>query len=178
MDISDYLITPIQRLPRYMLLLTEMTKVTPTEHPDFVNLHTALDNIREVTDYVNASLKNNDKLKEFTELIEQGNLRLLVQERPERKFISMESLTILKVKDPKNKKWGEPEKMVFFLFDDILVCSAELNKKAKDYYMSLKELWVDDQGLLPGRMRSVYIFIYCRGGWYHEALCYFLRYRW
>ena len=150
MEIPDYLITPIQRLPRYMLLLNEMTKVTPTDHPDFISLHTALDNIKEVTDYVNASLKNNAKLQEFNDLIEKGHLKLLTQERPDRKFVSMESLTV-RMKDAKTKKWGEPEKIVFFLFDDILVCSLELNKKAKDYYVLLKETWIDDQASLPSK---------------------------
>ena len=33
--LDSYLITPIQRIPRYVMLLQEMLKVTPTHHPDF-----------------------------------------------------------------------------------------------------------------------------------------------
>ena len=76
LDIPDYLITPIQRLPRYGLLITNILKSMNSDHPDYINLHKASDTIHEITNYVNQSMKSNDKLKEFLELVEKGNYKV------------------------------------------------------------------------------------------------------
>ncbi|OHS97030.1 hypothetical protein TRFO_36813 [Tritrichomonas foetus] len=44
-----YLITPIQRLPRYILLLRELMKYTPKSHPDYEDLSIAMKKINAVT---------------------------------------------------------------------------------------------------------------------------------
>jgi len=35
LDLEDYLIKPVQRLPKYVLLLKLLLKKTPTDHPDY-----------------------------------------------------------------------------------------------------------------------------------------------
>ena len=47
-----------------------------SDHPDYINLHKASDTIHEITNYVNQSMKSNDKLKEFLELVEKGNYKV------------------------------------------------------------------------------------------------------
>jgi len=42
LDIVDLLILPVQRLPRYVLLLTELLKRTPTEHLDYPSIQDAI----------------------------------------------------------------------------------------------------------------------------------------
>jgi len=54
-DLTSFLITPVQRLPRYVLLLKEMVKCTPEDHEDFETLQKALQGITKVADTVNAS---------------------------------------------------------------------------------------------------------------------------
>lgn len=76
MDLGDYLIVPVQRLPRYMLLLTGIVKATKPEHPDYQNLTLALSKVREATDHVNDSIKSNEKLSEFMEIVNKGNLKV------------------------------------------------------------------------------------------------------
>lgn len=39
MQLTDFLIKPIQRLPKYLLLLRDILKHTPQEHPDFENIN-------------------------------------------------------------------------------------------------------------------------------------------
>jgi hypothetical protein len=59
----------------------------------------------------------------------------------------MDNLTIFQPSTIKGKKWNEPEKQLFFLFDDILACEPEIQKKSqaqKDYSVLLKNTWVDD----------------------------------
>jgi len=44
---------PIQRPPRYVLLLKELQKFTPQDHPDYVPLAQALKKIESVSSYLN-----------------------------------------------------------------------------------------------------------------------------
>ena len=53
MDINSYLVLPIQRIPRYVMLLEQMYKYTPETHPDHDDLGQVVVDIRDVADYVN-----------------------------------------------------------------------------------------------------------------------------
>jgi FYVE/RhoGEF/PH domain-containing protein 5/6 len=67
-DFRAYLIMPIQRIPRYRLLLEELLKNTTPEHPDFESLSKALDSIKHVAIQIDAAIvehKNRDKLLEI-----------------------------------------------------------------------------------------------------------------
>jgi RhoGEF domain len=46
LDLRSYLIQPVQRVPRYKLLLAELLKHTRDTHPDWSNLTTALTEVR------------------------------------------------------------------------------------------------------------------------------------
>ena len=46
LDLRAYLIQPVQRVPRYRLLLIELLKHTRESHPDWADLNAALENVR------------------------------------------------------------------------------------------------------------------------------------
>ena len=48
-DIMSYLITPIQRMPRYILFMRDLVKATPANHPDYDLIEFAANRIDEVT---------------------------------------------------------------------------------------------------------------------------------
>jgi hypothetical protein len=50
--LTSLLITPIQRIPRYCLLLTELLKHMPDSHPDFSALSKALKSIGDIANYL------------------------------------------------------------------------------------------------------------------------------
>ena len=54
--LDSLLIAPIQRIPRYTLLLSEIKKHTPEGHPDQVNLDKAIPLLQEVADYINKNI--------------------------------------------------------------------------------------------------------------------------
>ena len=54
--LDSLLIAPIQRIPRYTLLLSEMKKHTPEGHPDQANLDKAIPLLQEVADYINKNI--------------------------------------------------------------------------------------------------------------------------
>jgi len=57
------LIAPIQRIPRYNLLLKDLIKSTSDSHPDYQNLKAALALMQEVAGHVNNSMKTSDNFK-------------------------------------------------------------------------------------------------------------------
>lgn len=64
------LIQPVQRVPRYRLLLAELLKCTPETHPDYEPCEKALLKIEDVAIHVNESVRakeNQEKLLQIQE---------------------------------------------------------------------------------------------------------------
>jgi len=64
-SIASLLIMPIQRVPRYMLLLKELSKGTPADHPAQPLLAAALDQIGDSARQINEALRQHEKLEKF-----------------------------------------------------------------------------------------------------------------
>jgi len=59
-DLIAYLIMPIQRMPRYVLLLEDLLKSTPTNHVDFVNIELAVKNLKKLTIQLNERKRDSE----------------------------------------------------------------------------------------------------------------------
>lgn len=70
--LNDLLIVPVQRIPRYVLLVTDYLKNTPATHPDFVPLTQALKNLSEIAVNVNEAIRKRDNVIRFQELCKEG----------------------------------------------------------------------------------------------------------
>jgi len=60
LTLEALLIMPIQRIPRYRLLLEQMLKSTPESHPDFQSVQAAVALVSNVADKIEANLKARD----------------------------------------------------------------------------------------------------------------------
>eukprot|EP00457_Paulinella_chromatophora_P000594 gb/GEZN01000594.1/.p1 GENE.gb/GEZN01000594.1/~~gb/GEZN01000594.1/.p1 ORF type:complete len:1340 (-),score=384.36 gb/GEZN01000594.1/:40-3783(-) len=92
-ELSALMITPIQRLPRYSLLLKELLKSTIPEHMDFKGLKGALDDIDECTRQLNErkwAMDNRARMKEIAALI--GDYEGLL-DAPDRRLLFEAPLT-------------------------------------------------------------------------------------
>lgn len=58
LTLKDYLIKPIQRLPKYVLIMKEVRKLTPPWHPDYENIENVLRTFEDVNN------SNNEKLNQ------------------------------------------------------------------------------------------------------------------
>lgn len=47
---------PIQRIPRYRMLLEVLLSATPEQHPDYKQLSEALETVRDVANYINTHI--------------------------------------------------------------------------------------------------------------------------
>ena len=63
MDLASLLIMPVQRIPRYPLLLKELLKHTPASHPDHADLVAALAGIAQVAGWVNEFVRKGEEAR-------------------------------------------------------------------------------------------------------------------
>ena len=118
MDLSNYLIKPVQRLPKYALLFKDLFKHTEKDHPDYKNIKSALDMFLEINRENNQKMNNylkNIKLFELQKLFESGKLIIL---DPKREFIEEQPLNLV-INDTSRSV------ICYFLSDLILVTERE-----------------------------------------------------
>jgi len=70
MSLEHLLIMPIQRVPRYNLLLQDLLKKTESSHPDFKFIEKALASCQEVANHINQSMR---KTEQMNKLVKNAN---------------------------------------------------------------------------------------------------------
>jgi len=123
--LSDLLVTPIQRVPRYPMLIKEIIKNTAPNHPDLNLLKSALEKYTALNRHINEGIKEQekrDKVREIGEQVLQGGKPISLV-APARVFIMKGELW--KVCRGKNKKY------MFFLFNDLLIYTKPQGKNYK-----------------------------------------------
>eukprot|EP01124_Arcella_intermedia_P024216 TRINITY_DN4024_c0_g1_i1.p1 TRINITY_DN4024_c0_g1~~TRINITY_DN4024_c0_g1_i1.p1 ORF type:complete len:1167 (+),score=412.47 TRINITY_DN4024_c0_g1_i1:425-3502(+) len=136
LGIPDILIMPVQRIPRYIMLLYQLQKFTMEGTKDHKLLGETAANISSTLEAINNSIDptllpsmekmfNAIKLiKEVTEADLPTNLK--------RVFIKDAPFTIVKLSNPEKKKWTG-KKVKLFLFNDYAVfCARDSKKKKKE----------------------------------------------
>lgn len=85
-DLDGFLIMPVQRLPRYVLLLQELLKTTDKEanHTEFEALYSALEFVKNITEYCNEKRRDFERRKKVKLIQESWGLKDLVT--PARRF--------------------------------------------------------------------------------------------
>ncbi|XP_063244519.1 rho guanine nucleotide exchange factor 39-like [Bacillus rossius redtenbacheri] len=113
--LTALLITPIQRIPRYCLLLKEILAHTPASHPDYGVLQRSLHEVEQAARHINSLVHDYENMQKILELQRSlcGNQPCIVS--PGRKFIKEGML--MKV-SPHGKK-AHPR--YFVLFNDMLM---------------------------------------------------------
>jgi len=115
--LTDFLIMPVQRVPRYRMLLQEVLKHTEANDAEYSDLTVALTKIKEVATKINEFIADAEKLKKVVEIqrVGFGDLAEIVEAG--RTHIMDEPLT--KVCRSKNKIYQ------FFLFSDAVMYASE-----------------------------------------------------
>ncbi|XP_028668221.2 phosphatidylinositol 3,4,5-trisphosphate-dependent Rac exchanger 1 protein [Erpetoichthys calabaricus] len=112
--LEGYLLSPIQRICKYPLLLKELLKRTPRNHPDHSAVEEALQAMKMVCSNINETKRRMEKL----EALEQLQSHIEGWEGTNLTDICTELLlhgTLLKISA------GNIQERVFFLFDNLLV---------------------------------------------------------
>jgi hypothetical protein len=111
LGLASYLILPVQRIPRYRLLLTDLIKNTEKNHPDFKNLENSLQKICKVADEINSFIKKAEKGENLMKIADQFSGFDQIS-APHRSFIKN-----------LNFKLKEGGNLNIHLFNDIIVFS-------------------------------------------------------
>ncbi|KAL6070964.1 RhoGEF domain containing protein [Balamuthia mandrillaris] len=129
-DLASFLIQPVQRIPRYRLLLKDLLKHTEKDHKDYSSLLAASVQITEVAEYVEKKSTEAENITKVLEIQSKlfGKFENLA--RPSRKFVKEGMLNVWNLEKQKKKK-RQPVRRVLFLFNDLLV-EASPPKKTKD----------------------------------------------
>ena len=68
LSLQSLLILPVQRIPRYCLLLKDLVKNTPENHPDYMDLKSSLKTMLEVADQINEDVKRRENRQKLLKL--------------------------------------------------------------------------------------------------------------
>jgi hypothetical protein len=118
--LPHYLIQPIQRVPRYVMLLDQLVKFTPETHADHQNLGIALDKIKKITEYLNEAKRNAENVNKILDIENtvtglNGSLLILG-----RKFVK-EGTSI-------EERKGGSRTVLLYLFNDMLILCKVVKK--------------------------------------------------
>ncbi|KAK7070700.1 hypothetical protein SK128_028579 [Halocaridina rubra] len=62
LDLGAFLLTPVQRVPRYILLMKQLLKYTEPQHPDYHHIHACLERLRDFLARLNDSMEHSFQL--------------------------------------------------------------------------------------------------------------------
>mmetsp|Transcript_18534 Transcript_18534/g.25989 ORF Transcript_18534/g.25989 Transcript_18534/m.25989 type:complete len:527 (+) Transcript_18534:147-1727(+) len=115
LGLLDFLVKPFQRLLKYPLLLKELIKNTPADHPDYENLQEAVKKLNVEVDSINKNKAKADNLKKMLEINSavEGYPRGFKLLTPSRKF-AYEG-TLMKISG------NHDQERHFLLFNDCLM---------------------------------------------------------
>jgi len=124
MEMSSYLIMPIQRIPRYVMLLTDLFKNTPESHKDYQPLKDALTKMENVAQYVNKKKREAENLLGVTTVARHlvGLDSPAEFNQPHRRYVRQ---GFLQEVDAANVNPKSLKTRYLFLFNDILVSTKE-----------------------------------------------------
>eukprot|EP01125_Pyxidicula_operculata_P010633 TRINITY_DN3502_c0_g1_i1.p1 TRINITY_DN3502_c0_g1~~TRINITY_DN3502_c0_g1_i1.p1 ORF type:complete len:1176 (+),score=281.93 TRINITY_DN3502_c0_g1_i1:32-3559(+) len=156
-NFRDLFITPVQRVPRYCLLLRDLIRETPSDHADYADLNVAITEMEKMASEVNEKIRSSETEVHLFMLLERGGgfERMLKNPPPylgnQRKWQKEgEVLAVYDLRDIKKGNSflpGSKKKAELFLFSDIIVAGNFVGKKiaAQDYHQPLHLLWVSQQ---------------------------------
>mmetsp|Transcript_15460 Transcript_15460/g.46255 ORF Transcript_15460/g.46255 Transcript_15460/m.46255 type:complete len:1342 (+) Transcript_15460:229-4254(+) len=160
-SLPSLLILPVQRIPRYRMLLEDLRKKTERseevggkDHPDFENINKAFDLICNLASTVNQEVRSTEKKRAFDDIksIEGMETYLL----PHREFVMESTVEVLEFGSESGTNIEDATRYQrLVLFDDLLVfVSEDTNgelKVADDLHVHLISVGVSPQVELPGK---------------------------
>ncbi|KAF2077388.1 hypothetical protein CYY_001316 [Polysphondylium violaceum] len=140
--LESLLITPVQRIPRYVLLLQDLLKHTEESHPDYSHIVKALDLIKSVAMSINDTKRQSDNSLKVVEVQNKllGKCPNLVI--AERRYIYEGYLLV-------GDTFAKSKRVYVFLFNDILIFSKPSTTKIFNAKSNVKFKFLKCEDLFP-----------------------------
>ncbi|XP_067944220.1 rho guanine nucleotide exchange factor 25-like [Watersipora subatra] len=126
LQISDYLIKPVQRIMKYQLLLKDILKYTEKIHESTMTLHRAMDVMHRVPKAAN-NMMQVGRLQGFEAKISVHGTVLLQDTLP---------VAVFNLNKPANRKYKEKR---VFLFEQIFIISDLCESATKGHYYKFRD---------------------------------------
>eukprot|EP01102_Stenamoeba_stenopodia_P020878 TRINITY_DN8286_c0_g1_i1.p1 TRINITY_DN8286_c0_g1~~TRINITY_DN8286_c0_g1_i1.p1 ORF type:complete len:670 (+),score=210.29 TRINITY_DN8286_c0_g1_i1:111-2120(+) len=122
LHLSDFLINPIQRVPRYVMLFQDLLKHTSSDHKDYKNLEKLITELQNVASLINERKRQAEQMEKVLTVQAKlvGDFASLV--KPHRRYIREGPLSKGKV----HSTIGEER--YYYLLSDVLLCTKQVGK--------------------------------------------------
>ncbi|XP_033752641.1 rho guanine nucleotide exchange factor 39-like [Pecten maximus] len=115
LKINALLITPVQRVPRYKLLLEDLMEHTCPDHHDYPHLQEATKQVTDIAAHINDHIKQHDNFQKMLAIQKSFDSSAPKILAPGREFIKEGPLKKI------SRRGGKPLDRMFFLFSDMLI---------------------------------------------------------
>ncbi|XP_050409278.1 rho guanine nucleotide exchange factor 39 [Patella vulgata] len=153
LKLTSLLITPIQRVPRYKMLLQELVQCTPADNYDYNLISEAAKQMGEIASHINEHVRQHENFQKMLSIQNSFDSSAPKLMSPGRQFIKEGVLNKV------SRKGGKSHERMFFLFSDILLYGKpKLIESGKKSYncccvLPLKHCKVDKM-FVPGVQKS------------------------
>eukprot|EP01119_Soliformovum_irregulare_P024139 TRINITY_DN8586_c1_g1_i1.p1 TRINITY_DN8586_c1_g1~~TRINITY_DN8586_c1_g1_i1.p1 ORF type:complete len:812 (-),score=260.41 TRINITY_DN8586_c1_g1_i1:52-2487(-) len=136
LDLDDFLIMPVQRIPRYEMLLVDLGKNTWESHPDFFNLKSAKEKIAQVADFVN------EQKRKFENDSKMGDIINSIIGFEDKHKLMNASRHLIKSGNVSEvvSHTSDPRKIFLLLFNDIVIWTIPKKKKSQFEFVKMQYL--------------------------------------
>ncbi|KAE8295393.1 Rho guanine nucleotide exchange factor 17 [Larimichthys crocea] len=134
--LGDLMIKPVQRIPRYELLVKDLLKHTPEDHPDHAYLLDAQRDIKRLAEKINKGRRSAEEAEREARVIQEIEAHIEGVEHilnPQRKFLRQEMVM-------EAKTVGGKKDRSLFLFSDLIICTT-LKRKSGSLRRSSMSLY-------------------------------------
>ena len=123
LSLGSYLIMPVQRVPRYVLLFREFIRSTWPTHPDYGNLVAAKEACESIAQGINSGIDELNATGRDADMLEAQNFFAAFVEilAPSRRFVRKDPLLLL-------REDGHTDRVWLWLFNDLFVVSTKLSE--------------------------------------------------
>ncbi|KAL1924242.1 uncharacterized protein VTP21DRAFT_7277 [Calcarisporiella thermophila] len=123
LNLQAYLLLPVQRLPRYKLLLEALLKRTPPLHPDYANLQYAYQRLTSIAEEINEMVRDSENRRRVSQ-IQPLLYNLPIQlASPYRRFVAQSDMYNVNPMIATNL-----ESRSYILFNDLLLVCKRKDK--------------------------------------------------
>ncbi|KAF9976419.1 hypothetical protein BGZ73_008621 [Actinomortierella ambigua] len=136
LDFQSFLMKPVQRIPRYRMLLESLLRHTPSHHPDYQNLKQAYGALEHTAMFVNETIRQHEMFQEMLDI----QRRLSGLNEP----LITPSRVLLK-KGPVNKiSRRNVQLRIIYLFSDCLIWTSPSLNPIDDTLMCHRKVKLDN----------------------------------
>ena len=142
LNFESCLIVPVQRIPRYQLLINDYLKSTPDDHPDRPDLEMALEKVSSVGTYVNNMQHFYDEINKVMELHKRFG-RQLTDDTGVSEFVRSHRRLLKQGQAFLHRAGAKEKPVMLYLLTDLLIVGSLTEQGAEGNKMhSLLCLWL------------------------------------